>query len=939
MADKPIRSSEIIEDGFLDAAIQRSRELLDLNHELEQQFKATLAVSRDFLAVQKIDGSKALEAQAKAAKEAANELASLEKVQQENIKLQQLQEKLEQERIKTARARSAQEQQYNKEIEAQTKATEKANKEQEKANSAYSQASKRLSELKKQLKDLAIEGKKNTDEYRNLSAQFRNLDHEVRQADEAVGDFQRNVGNYEGGIIESFSGIGQAIIGAFSVDALLSFGQKILETRAEFQKYEAVLKNTLGSQEAAGLALQRIQTIAAKTPFSVSQLTESYVKLVNQGIKPTNKELISLGDLASSQGKEFDQLTEAIIDAQTGEFERLKEFGVKAKKEGDNVTFTFKGIQTTVKNTSAEITKYITSLGELEGVTGGMAAISETLGGQISNLGDGFDTLFNNLGRSSQGVFSVVLKQFGDLLNYSNELNSRFNTINETLDRAGKKTSLFDQLFEANRVFDGLQGGIDSILNGTESVLGAQATLSKRSIQLKEVQKNLNDQFRAGSISLEQYEKGSALVSAAVGILGAQFKELAPKREDDVRATKEQIKAAEELAKANKALNDQLIKLRIDNTELDKRREEDNAKNEARLAKEKLKESKGNADTKRAIEINIQEKLRQDLVKIRDKYDEQARKKQEEERKAAHDKELKDEQEFQAKLALVETQGNPAAQRIEKELADRKAKREANRKEALQQSQAIIDITAKEVSEQSRIRQEGLDKEISDKEESIDIQRRLAEQGKANTLAFEEEQKRRLELAREQEKEKEVKRQKVLAFFKAFASFLEAGDQTAVALTKAAASIAIADGVAAAFFTGTEKVEDDLKGFKKHNGRDGYHIAVDGSERILTGEQNKMVGDLSNEELAKIGYDYRHGILAGAEYNIMPPKNFADILNDNALLQTMASVAGKIDELKEEIRNKPVTQFEFDKYGDFIKSTIEGGFTKRTKFKQPKPRI
>lgn len=91
-------------------------------------------------------------------------------------------------------------------------------------------------------------------------------------------------------------------------------------------------------------------------------MTESYIKLVNRGFKPTREEIISLGDLASSQGKQFDQLTEALLDAQTGEFERLKEFGVKAKVSGDQVAFTFKGVTTTVSKTDDAIRAYVLSL-------------------------------------------------------------------------------------------------------------------------------------------------------------------------------------------------------------------------------------------------------------------------------------------------------------------------------------------------------------------------------------------------------------------------------------------------------------------------------------------------------------------------------------------------------------------------------------------------
>ena len=73
-----------------------------------------------------------------------------------------------------------------------------------------------------------------------------------------------------------------------------------------------------------------------------------------------------LGDLASSTGKDFDQLAEAIIDAQTGEFERLKEFGIRASKQGDEVKFTFKEVETQVDFTADSIRDYVLSLGDDE---------------------------------------------------------------------------------------------------------------------------------------------------------------------------------------------------------------------------------------------------------------------------------------------------------------------------------------------------------------------------------------------------------------------------------------------------------------------------------------------------------------------------------------------------------------------------------------------
>ena len=185
---------------------------------------------------------------------------------------------------------------------------------------------------------------------------------------------------------EFATGALQGIAAAFTVGAVVNFGKAVLDTTAKFQKFEAVLRTTLGSDSAATEALQNIKQFATTTPFAVDEVTGAFIKLANQGFTPTVSELTKLGDLAASTGKSFDQLAEAIIDAQVGEFERLKEFGVRAKVSGDQVTFTFKGVETQVKNTSQAIQSYVLGLGEAEGVTGSMAGISQTLGGKISEL-------------------------------------------------------------------------------------------------------------------------------------------------------------------------------------------------------------------------------------------------------------------------------------------------------------------------------------------------------------------------------------------------------------------------------------------------------------------------------------------------------------------------------------------------------------------------
>ncbi|WP_460545885.1 hypothetical protein, partial [Echinicola sediminis] len=210
--------------------------------------------------------------------------------------------------------------------------------------------------------------------------------------------------------------LGGALAGAFSVQLLIQFEKQLARIVGEFEKMEAVLTNTLGSKSDAQTAMAQIVQFASQTPFQVDQLTDSFVKLANQGFKPTVDELRSLGDLASSTGKNFDQLAEAIIDAQVGEFERLKEFGIRASKEGDNVTFTFKGVQKQVEFTEGSIRRYILSLGDAEGVSGAMAAISETLDGKMSNLNDNITILGKTIGDRQSGVFKNSLDWLNEFI-------------------------------------------------------------------------------------------------------------------------------------------------------------------------------------------------------------------------------------------------------------------------------------------------------------------------------------------------------------------------------------------------------------------------------------------------------------------------------------------------------------------------------------------
>jgi hypothetical protein len=250
----------------------------------------------------------------------------------------------------------------------------------------------------------------------SIGAELSKLDKGLRDANTKLDKFSKEVNRKAKQSEDAFKGVGETLGAIFAIDQIKNFTGEMLRLTGQTQKFEAVLGNTLGSDSAAARGMGQIQILAAKTNYSVTELTENYVRLANQGFKPTSAELMKLADLANSTGKQFTQLTEAILDAQVGEFERLKEFGIRASKSGDQVKFTFKGVTTEVQNTEASIRSYILGLGDLNGVQGATAKIAETLEGQLSNLGDAWEGLMTTIGKNSAPAFSLAISGLQNLL-------------------------------------------------------------------------------------------------------------------------------------------------------------------------------------------------------------------------------------------------------------------------------------------------------------------------------------------------------------------------------------------------------------------------------------------------------------------------------------------------------------------------------------------
>ena len=149
---------------------------------------------------------------------------------------------------------------------------------------------------------------------------------------------------------KSVSAIGSATksflkLGAATAGVVATLAAKTgLSEAMDLEGYRLQLETATKDTQKASEIMQYAINLANKTPFEGGELVEAASKFEAMGMA-AQKWLPLAGDMAAATNKSFDQATEALIDAQTGELERLKEFGITKAKIVEQGEKMFGGVQ------------------------------------------------------------------------------------------------------------------------------------------------------------------------------------------------------------------------------------------------------------------------------------------------------------------------------------------------------------------------------------------------------------------------------------------------------------------------------------------------------------------------------------------------------------------------------------------------------------------
>jgi hypothetical protein len=881
MAADKIKYSDL-DDGALDKMISQFKEVKKAIGEAKEELKGIVKESSDLAKVQgkTFDNVEKIRATEKAIEDTTKAVKDLDTLEKQRIKIEKQLLELEDERAKSNAVLTEQLKAKRKALRDEAKAAE------ENAN-AYKKLVRATNDASDEFKKLAAEFGATSKEASEARKIFDKFDDQLREVNDAAKDGRRDVGRYAIAIealakkfpklaagIDSAKNKAEGLKKAFAAGGIILVLTKALEG----------LQNVLGNNAEAGAGVEKVLgSITVAFTVLLSRLVKAFPILISlvkssfNGLKVFFKEMqLSFYETTNVLGSNKKQIQEL-----KNEIALLNKENKKSTASVGDLADVFKGmgdeIEETVKKNNALIDSTLRSRkavigyqNQINGLVKAQALLQAAADNENNSLQERLESQEKlivsteaiqilerkialervSLARQQAGVFKDSIDAQENLASARTELIAL--EITQEQERQGQlreKQTLERDIIEAS--LDFLIDDFDNRKTINERIIASDKIPFEERQRLATLNKEL---------SKKSYDEQVALLNQN---LSEQGKALLDFDALNTEINSKTIAERARLAGLGEVLNTRLLEVirerrtvlqdevDVQNDLNDARKESTEAEKETILNYEILNElKKDGIDVELVLEGLEEKRLQMEIQNLQVKI-------------ALAEKNSQERIDLEKTLSekLLEEQ----QKRLEKEAAALE-KAEQRKKEIQDAGLATLKaLNDKFYSERIEKADELLDKE---KERESEL-RELAQKGiqdAENNLA--ENQKRQAELARQ--KEKELQRQKraelALTIIETYTAKVQAKDPNPLAstITDIALLQAFVQSLPA-FFGGSEMIENDLNR-SLNTGKDDYLIRADGKERIMTGEQNKLIGNLGNWELANLANQYQKGMTSSSVF-------------------------------------------------------------------------
>ena len=237
----------------------------------------------------------------------------------------------------------------------------------------------------------------------------------------------------------------------------------------------------------------------------------------------------------------------------------------------------------------------------------------------------------------------------------------------------------------------------------------------------------------------------------------------------------------------------------------------------------------------------------------------------------------------------------------------------------------MVQQTSEFFTKQSEKKVANLDKEIEASEKQLESLKTLADSGNINAKESLAEQQRIIDESNRQklaEQKRQARIKLAESVYSTYSAKVDAGSKNPLADT-------IKDTVLLQQFISSlpafEKgIEDTGKNGLGVDGRGGFHAVLHPNERVIPKGLNEQIGNLTNEQLAKVAQEYQNGKSINGGLQVQSSLDFALLMNE-------------VKDLKSVIKNKPETNIEIGEITgslmEIVQSTKRGNNITYNRFK------
>lgn len=704
-----------------------------------------------------------------------------------------------------------------------------------------------------------------------------------------------------------------------SLDGSIVKLQKIVDLTERLKANKGAVNGAGGFAETSKLVVEteKLATAKEKEVKATQKATKESIKSrVEQQIKnaETKRQARLESDLIGAYEKQsirLNSLRKSYKDLAVQNRENSFE-AKKLLKEIKALDTSLKEVDATVGQHQRNVGNYKDALSALSPTFSNAANAANTFGGALLKLvKNPFILLLTTIGGALTSFFTQSEKGIEKLERGTAGLSAGFSVI---IDRFAIFGDAISELFSGN-----FSEAARLAKESFKDIGSEIAKETEEAILLRKALQEVEDAQRALRVeeSKQRLEIDRLILTAKDRSLSEEqrLKNLKLAGEIERKLTKEKLRLAEEELRVEQAKFDASSKTDAD---ADALAEKEIARNEI-LGESNLKLQEIKNRESKLLEDLQQEKRKQNEIIYQLSVEELER-----EQNAAREARTQELEEQEAFFKSVED--------LRKKQEEERKKRN---KEIFEEGQKVLNQTFNKLQENSDLRTELINKEISEEERKIERQQELADKGLGNTLAFEEKKKAELERAAIDEQKRKEKIKKIEAFFNLFSEYAKEDPKTA--LPNSIRDIALATAFSQAFaeeggivgelaknIEGGRIVKGIFKGRSHKQG--GIHLEAEGEEGILSKKEMRNLGRdnfYSLKDLAKQPIDS----------SLFERQNEAFIKTIPLVVKQDNKLIEKIDELKIVIENQPHTEYKGLVKDMFIFQSSKNGNKVKTYYK------